>query len=368
MDVSRARVGGEMPLDRVPGFRIIGVLGYGASGSVFEAIRSSTGERVALKVMRNLDGSKLERFQREAGLHMELDHPIIVEARAWGIIDARSGWIAFERLYGGDLSKYIHAPDLSFEGRLEVLAAVAEALHHGHERGVIHRDVKPHNIFITRDGQPRLLDFGVAKLVEHPLTASGRILGTPGYLAPEYILEMPVDRRADVFGLGVTAYEVLSGLRPWSADEAHTLLVRICTVAPRRFETVTSESPVPIPEEATARLSAIIHRAIAHDPKHRYSTAQALGEAFRDLLVGHDTVTMTRPTPVVEASRLEWARARAARIEHEGRSREPEVASLSDALTLDRVLTSSHQAFWALVVLTSAFFALAAGVLLRWPN
>lgn len=331
---------------RIGGFEALSVVGSGGSGTVYRARDVTHDREVALKVVRGMEGTHISRFEREADLHTRLDHPNIVRAFRWGR-EKDVGWIAFELLEGADLSRYIRS-QMSFERRLGILGEVSRALHYGHEQGVIHRDVKPANIFIRRDGRISLLDFGVAKLPDKPLTATGRLVGTPAYMAPEYILETPVDRRADVFGLGVVAFQLLSGTRPWTADEAHTLLVRICTTPAARFEENLAGAPVEIPAALVPALGAVIHRALAHDPNRRHANALELARDFESLASGRsveDTWSgMAREAPA--SDRLAWARARAARIQaeasHEDAPHTPSERSID-------LTARSQRAFWTML-------------------
>ncbi|MEL6186220.1 MAG: serine/threonine-protein kinase [Myxococcota bacterium] len=331
----------------VEGFAIERLVGSGGSGTVYAARDEVLEINVALKVVQGLEGTHLSRFEREAELHTQLDHPGIVRAYRWGREGAK-GWIAFELLDGADLSRYVRT-ELSVEHRLGLLAQVARALHYGHEQGVIHRDIKPANIFLASDGRVLLLDFGVAKLPDKPLTATGRLVGTPAYMAPEYILETPVDHRADVFGLGVVAFQLLTGSRPWVANEAHTLLVRICTTPAARFEDRVDAAPVPISPEVVPAMAAVIHRAISHDPKRRQASAAELANDFETLLSGgFDDVTATRQRPeTAAADRLAWARARAARIQAEAqRATDIPDSTRSDATRAMELTATSNRAFW----------------------
>lgn len=302
-------------LPQIVGFENLAVLGQGGSGVVIEARDLANDRIVALKVVRGLDGVLKQRFEREARLHLTLSHPNIAQAFSWGFGRVRDqGWIAFERLYGRDLSKVVHDPALDWRDRLRMLVAIARALQYGHERGIIHRDVKPQNVFLSDDGHVRLLDFGVAKVIDKPLTLTGRIVGTPAYLAPEFILELPVDHRADVFSLGVVAFQLLSGKKPWDADESHTLLIRICTVPPLALDAELRAGDDAFPAERIPHAAEVVHRAMSQDPEARPPNALALAEDFERLLAD-SLPPLGNAAAAADRSWQHWARARAARIE-----------------------------------------------------
>lgn len=332
---------------------------------MYAAFDLELGLEVALKVVRGLDGTHRARFEREAALHLQLRHPDIVRAHRWGVLEDM-GWIAFDRLHGQDLSHLVHEPSLTFVERLETLARIARALDYGHANKVIHRDVKPHNIFM-RDGEGAcLLDFGVAKLPDKPLTVKGRLVGTPAYMAPEYILETPVDHRADVFGLGVVAFQLLTGRRPWWAPEPHTLLIRICSIPPFRFEDLVGRGPVHVPQSLVLPLSRVIHTAIAHDPEDRFASARALAVAFEQAAAGSLTETFEVKRPRSGShDRMKWARARAARLQLEARARRQESEEpKAEEASVEDMEARSSRVFWIVLFLVSGALVMALAVAL----
>ncbi len=347
-DLQRPGLNRRFPI--IPGFTIKSVLGAGGGGTVYLACDLQGDRSVALKVVRHLDEVGRARFEREAGLHLGLRHSSIARAFQWGIQD-HVGWISFELLKGADLSQHVGDRQIGVFRRFEILIQIARALHYGHEKGVIHRDVKPSNIFLRSDGGICLLDFGVAKVSDKPLTATGGLVGTPAYMAPEYILESTVDHRVDIFGLGVVAFQLFTGQCPWSAHEAHTLLVRICTTPPKRFEELFEWAPVVIPDSMVEPLGALIHLTLAHDPSRRPASAEQLASYFEDIMLGKpfdDGYQGSRSPETTGFRRLAWARARAARIQLEARfSRGPAEPALTSGRT-ERVdiVGPAHRVFW----------------------
>lgn len=213
-------------------YRIERLMGRGAASQVYLARDKRNGRWVALKVLDLGIGSAsperhdaLERFRREATVLHELDHPGIV-----AVLDAgpseRGAWMAMEVVGGCDLTRYTRASRLLPPPLVARIGArLAEALAYAHRRGVVHRDVKPANVLVewTRDVL-KLSDFGLARSSEHTQTRSGVALGSPDYMAPEQLAGGQVGPAADVYGLGATLYELLSGRRPHQADNLGELL------------------------------------------------------------------------------------------------------------------------------------------------
>jgi len=220
-------------------YRIERLMGKGAASRVFLAQDRRNGRWVALKVLDLGSGptapewhDTLERFRREAEVLHDLDHPGIV-----AVIDAgpseRGAWMAMEAVAGCDLTRYTRAARLLPPPLVARIGArVAEALAYAHRRGVVHRDVKPANVLIdwTKDAV-KLSDFGLARSMEHTQTRSGIALGSPEYMAPEQLAGGTVGPAADVYGLGATLFELLTGRRPHQSDNLGELLRAVATEA-----------------------------------------------------------------------------------------------------------------------------------------
>lgn len=212
---------------RVGKYRVVGTLGKGAVADVFEARHPELGQPVALKMLSHAlvyHPQFATQFDREAVIVAGLSHPNIVRVfdfeRAYG-----TRFIVMERLEGEMLADLIERrapPRWSTVRRL--LREVGSALHHAHQRGLIHRDVKPSNIFITEDGTAKLLDFGIAVHQERSAAKGDARVGSPCYVAPEQILGKPLDGRADIYALGITAFELITGQVPFDAHDVVALL------------------------------------------------------------------------------------------------------------------------------------------------
>ena len=177
-------------MTRVGKYELAEKLGEGSMGVIYRAKDTVLERDVALKTLTTAgvhDGELLERFYREARACARLRHPNIVTVYDFGE-DGSLAYIAMELLEGEDLRAVIaERRALTLEQKLVLMAAVCEGLHHAHGKAIVHRDIKPSNIFVTSDGQPRILDFGVARMPASSLTTSGRVLGTPHYMAPEQL-------------------------------------------------------------------------------------------------------------------------------------------------------------------------------------
>ncbi len=260
-------------------YRVTRLLGRGGMSAVWLARDDVLDRDVAVKMLhvRRLESTEaVERFEREARTLASLTHPGIVTVIDRGDDHGRP-FIVFEYVRGRDLRERIDD-----EGRLplrDVLAIgeqIADALAYAHARGVIHRDVKPHNILLTPDGQPKLTDFGIARVLEQPgLTMEGRVLGTGDYLAPEQAAGEQPDARADVYALGVLLYHALCGDVPYHAESY--------------VETARLHAQAPIPRvreirpDAPERLDEVVTRALAKRPDDRYADAGELRDELHAL-------------------------------------------------------------------------------------
>lgn len=306
------------------GYEILGVLGQGGTGTVYLA-RQRDGREVALKMLPlELDETRKKRFEVEASVGTMLEHPDIIRVYECGTL-AEQGWIAMERLDGSELSPLRDDPSFSLDRRVEVIVRVALALHHAHQHEIVHRDVKPSNIFLTRDGGVKLLDFGIARLKANKITKTGYIVGTPQYMSPEQISGVAIDPRADVFSLGVVAFELLSGALPWSGDNHTQIMMAVCSKPPRAFRAAFDRDRFAISDAELAMLHSIVHKAIAQEPRHRYPNMEEMAAAFQAFLERTPETLAEIPTDGAEEldpevwmkRRIDWAAARAARARAE---------------------------------------------------
>jgi serine/threonine-protein kinase len=275
---------------RIGPYAVEALLGTGGMGAVYRA-RSSDGRAVALKVLAAplaADPTAVARFVAEARAIARARHPSIVDVIDFGRSDEGLSYFVMELLAGRTL-----AARLAVESRLPVGAAiaialeVAQAMAAAHAVGVIHRDLKPENLFLVESGGLKILDFGIAKLRDGagPRTASGIVLGTPGWMAPEQATGEGVDERSDVYALGVLLYRLLSGRMPFAGETLSQLVAR----QRRRPEAlVDARSDVP------RSLSLLVERMLAPDPARRPATMAELGERLRAVDVVAPVVPPTR--------------------------------------------------------------------------
>src|SRR3954470_21030885 len=272
-------------------------IGRGGMASVYQAHHPALDRDVAIKVMWQSLADQpgfLERFRREARAASRLRHPNILTVYDFGESDGIA-YMVTELLPGGTLADRLGHP-LRLAEVLHVLRGIGAALDVTHDAGLIHRDVKPSNILFTRDGEPVLADFGIARLVEaeDSLTVQGTLVGTPHYLAPEMASGDPVGPASDLYSLGVVLYEMLTGAPPFPRP---TPIAVVRAHIHEEPPDLAGTNPAVTPE-----IEAVVRRALAKQPALRYRSGAALASAFEDALRGVDP-----PTPRPGAtSRYDW--------------------------------------------------------------
>lgn len=295
-------------------YRVLRLLGQGGMGSVWLAERADGlySRRVALKLVHaSLFGSALaQRFARERSILGALDHPHIASLLDAGIADDGQPYLALEYVDGTPLTAYCDAERLAVAPRVALVIQALGAVQHAHQNLIVHRDLKPSNILVTRDGQVRLLDFGIAKLMiegearETELTHIGGRALTPDYASPEQIAGRPVSTASDVYSLGVVLYELLCGRRPYhlTRETRGALEEAILTAEPGRpsqregnaeIAAARSTTPKKLAHDLAGDLDTIVSKALKKNPAERYPTADAFGHDLQRYLDGE--VVLARP-------------------------------------------------------------------------
>jgi hypothetical protein len=248
-------------------------------GHVYRARDPILDRQVALKTVAPellAKSDTLARFQREARAAARLQHPNIVTIYELGEVEGTL-FIAMELLEGMDLAQAMAPPDrLSLLQKIRILVDICRALDFAHKRGVFHRDVKPANVRVLRDGSVKIVDFGIARLEESTMTQTGLVLGTPSYMAPEVLRGGRVDHRADMWAAGVVLYEMLSGVRPFDAPTIAALVYRIVHEPPPPLDPVALGLPPGVGE--------IVNRALAKDPSGRFRDCAEMADALQMIL------------------------------------------------------------------------------------
>jgi len=293
------------PGSRIGRFEISGVLGEGAMGVVYLAHDPQIERPVAIKTLRSSaaggsSGELESRFLKEAKLAGRLQHPNVVTIYEAGQ-DGNVPYIAMEFVDGEPLTRFLGSRDaLTVGQRVEVVRQTALALQHAHERGVLHRDVKPGNILLTRDRRVKVADFGIGKLLSATaeLTRTGQMIGSPAYMSPEQIRGAKLDGRSDYFSLGVVFYELLTGVRPFPGDSITTLVYQILHTEPRDPLEVRSDLP-PAARDVFARLLA---KAPEQRPKDGEEFLAEIRRIADQLGQAETTVALTAPFPFAAAA------------------------------------------------------------------
>jgi len=296
------------PGSAVARYRIVSKLGSGGMGEVYEAFDPMLERVVALKVLHSdliPTSERVRRFMREAKAASSLNHPYIVAIHDVGAAEMAGGevvYIAMERVAGQTLRQVMSGPDrISLDHALAVMAEVAEALARTHGAAIVHRDLKPDNIMVTDDGHSKLLDFGIAKLLDREgrsgdaLTRENLVLGTPGYIAPEQIEGGATDQRVDIFAFGCILYEIATGRRAFRGRSTAETLHQIVHVDPPPITEVNPSAP--------RLLAPIITRCLAKNPNDRYAT---MNDLLRDLQRARERIVPGRLPLTVERRPTRW--------------------------------------------------------------
>ena len=267
---------------RIPDrYRLIEEVGQGGMAVVFRAQDETLKREVAIKVLHQHLASEPEskaRLEREAQAVAKLRHPNILEIFDYSGTSSTSSYIVTEFIDGQTLTQFLSAHTIGFPEVAALLAAeICGALGHAHGVGIIHRDVKPENVMIRRDGLVKLMDFGIAQMLDLArMTVTGQLLGSPAYMAPEIVEGKRIDFRTDVFSVGIMLYLLATGKLPFSGKNPHEVLRRI------------TEGKFPDPRFAgrgvDENLARIMARALAHRPEDRYPDIMAMDGDLRAYL------------------------------------------------------------------------------------
>jgi beta-lactam-binding protein with PASTA domain len=274
-------------------YRVIERLGSGGMADVYCAEDQQLGRRVAVKLLHHRlaeDQQFVERFRREASSAAGLQHPSIVAIFDRGEWDG-TYYIAMELIRGRTLKDVIRergpAPPAA---AVDVVLQILRAARYAHQRGIVHRDIKPHNVMIDEDGRVKVTDFGIARAGASDMTETGSVMGTAQYLSPEQAQGRPVDARSDLYSIGIVLYELLTGVVPFDAESPVTVALK-----------QVSETPVP-PRERNPQvplwLDAVVLRALEKEPANRFASADEFIEALRGGTLA--PVEVVPPPPPVE--------------------------------------------------------------------
>jgi serine/threonine protein kinase len=258
-------------------YNIVGKIGKGAMGEVYKGHDPILNRFVAIKIIAETlgtDADLVERFKREARNAAGLNHPNIITIHDF-VEEEGHLYMVMELLEGQDLKELIKSGSpVTMDQILSIMEQIADGLGFAHSRGMIHRDLKPANIHVSKNGQVKILDFGLVHEVSSDMTKTGQVMGTPNYMSPEQVQGLKVDPRSDIFSLGAVFYELLTRKKPFSADSIHATMFK---VVQGDREPLAQYTHLPKP------LVSLVDRALDKDPEGRFADANALREHLRVL-------------------------------------------------------------------------------------
>jgi serine/threonine protein kinase len=326
----------ETPPQKIGKYEIRGLVGKGAMGVVYNAIDPALGRAVAIKTLSlsALSGSPHEaelklRFLREARSAGMLQHPNIITVHEL-FEDGGTAYLVMELLEGASLSSLLRRKkELTLGERLSILDQIAAGLSEAHAHRIIHRDLKPSNVFVLKNGVVKVLDFGVAKMGEGELTKAGTVFGTVEYMAPEQVRGASVNARADIFSLGVVAYEMLSGRNPFRAETLAASVFKILSDNPERLASDSAGIPPAI--------DAIVFRALAKAEVERF---ESLSELRTALLKAAESAGIVLKPPALSEKDIVISRESA---DAAGASLEPRISQWSHVAAQADLLEEIYQ-------------------------
>ncbi|MFB0565356.1 MAG: protein kinase [Candidatus Aminicenantaceae bacterium] len=283
-------------MKKIGKYSVVEELGKGAMGVVYKALDPDINREVAIKTIRFdlvSEGTEneevLKRFIKEAQSAGKLTHPNIITIYDVGR-EKDMTYIVMQYVEGQSLQKTITSgKKFTTQEVTQLMSQLCDALDYAHQNGIIHRDIKPGNILIDREGMPYLVDFGIARIETSTLTQSGTILGTPSYMSPEQVMGKKIDSRSDIFSLGIILYELLTGKKPFDGESITTIIYKIVNEEPTPLVKVRKNMP--------PGFEHLIEKALAKDPQDRY---QACAELNADL---HELIQLTDKTLTLKTSK-----------------------------------------------------------------
>lgn len=304
----------ELVGKQIGGYEILEAVGQGGMATVYRARQVSMKRIVALKVLPKQfvqDDTYMQRFHREVEIVSRLEHRSIVPVHDYGEFDGQP-YIVMRYMPAGSVDDLLAKGPLDLDLTLKIIEQIAPALDYAHTKGVLHRDLKPSNILMDDNGDAYLTDFGIARVLgENPggiSITTQNVVGTPAYMSPEQAQGQPMDSRSDVYALGVTMFEMVTGRRPFQADTPYGVAVLHVTTPPPAPRSINADLPIAVEQ--------VIYRALKKNPDDRYRNALALAEALSRALEPassstHDTQPgIPRPTKPIRQRKAEEAAVR----------------------------------------------------------
>jgi serine/threonine protein kinase len=301
--------------ETVSHYRIVGKVGAGGMGEVYRAHDPRLNRDVAIKILPEALSERpdrLVRFEREARAAGALNHPNIMAVYDVGNHDGLP-YIVTELHEGENLRERIDGGDLTVRKAVRLAAQVADGLAAAHGRGIVHRDLKPENVFVTQDGHVKILDFGLAKLIDRTpptgrtadvetaemVTEAGTVVGTVSYMAPEQLQGRPTDHRSDIFSFGVLLFEMLSGRRPFRGDSKAQIVASILRDEPSHL----TDPGRPVPPV----VERIVRQCLQKRPEDRFESAHDLAIALRAVSDSEVSAQTPATAPRPKRSRIRAA-------------------------------------------------------------
>jgi serine/threonine-protein kinase PpkA len=257
---------------KIPGYSLLELIATGGTTSIYLGIEKSLDRKVAIKILNKVDEKELlERFIEEGNIVASLNHKNVISVHDIGQI-RNCHYIAMEYMENGSLADKIKR-GMKLRHVFKVMTCIGESLQYIHDRGLVHRDIKPGNILFHKDGTPKLSDFGIAKKPDNSQddTLDNFALGSPYYVSPEFVVGNPVDHKADLYGLGIVFYEMITGEKPhMEKNHVQTMVAHV-------------EKPVPELPEQFSHYQPFLNKLIAKSPKNRYSSAREMVNEIRTI-------------------------------------------------------------------------------------